>query len=800
MSAESLKQALRSCRDVDGVRQLLRELGYAVLSSAVQEDFSELPQGAKQVVPTGYLLCKVEDDAFRVYYLHANHTTRSRLRAFFEPFYRRYPQGNYLFIVKPVQAEQVLFVSPRRQVAQADATSVKLMLRTLAVNPDEPFRTDLEILQSIALPQPASAEEIWQKHEQAFNVERVTQRFFEEYRRLFENAESGITGITGDAKRLFTQKLFNRLMFMRFLERKGWLRFDGKRDYLRALWEAHTNTGGTSFYRERLKPLFFAGLNTPQQVNVIGINRGGALKQIIGEVPYLNGGLFAEGEDDRNDAIDVPDDVLQPILHDLLYRFNFTITESSPLDVEVAVDPEMLGKVFEELVTGRHETGSYYTPRPVVAFMCREALKGYLLSTTGEDAHAVALFVDQRDASQLRDPEAVLDALRRVRVCDPACGSGAYLLGMLHELLELRAALFEQKRLDDATLYQRKLEIIQRNLYGVDIDPFAVEIARLRLWLSLVVDDTRNPLDDHGADVSLPNLDFKIEVGDSLLAPDPQGGAQPDLFRQQQIEQYERLKSEYMRAHSDEEKRMLRAEIDRLREEIRQWAHPNAAIEGFDWRVEFAEVFRESGFDIVLANPPYVRQELIDPIAKKKLIQHYADVAEGRSDLYVYFYARALQLLKPNGMHVFVCSNSWLDVGFGGKLQGYLLQNAHIRAIYDSALERQFASADVNTVITILRKGRPDPHAQTRFVRLTAPFEQAVADPHYQRVITRTADELWEAGVNEQNHYEGDKWGGKYLRAPDIYFTILEKGRRYQVFLYQNEPVVTEDITDYLQG
>jgi hypothetical protein len=491
-------------------------------------------------------------------------------------------------------------------------------------------------------------------------------------------------------------------------------------------------------------------------------------------VPYLNGGLFEKGTDDQNAR--VPDDALQPLLEDLLYRYNFTITESTPLDIEVAVDPEMLGKVFEELVTGRHETGSYYTPRPVVAFMGREALKGYLQRATRETPDALVHFVDARDASLLKDPEAVLDALKTVRVCDPACGSGAYLLGMLHELLELRTALFEQKRLDPETLYTRKLEIIQNNLYGVDIDPFAVEIARLRLWLSLVVDDPRNPLDNPDADVSLPNLDFKIEVGDSLLAPDPQGGQQPDMFRAQQIAEYERLKGDYIRARTDEEKRVLRERIDALRDEIRQWAHPEGEVEGFDWRVEFAEVFQDGGFDIILANPPYVRQELIEN--KDALLRLYPAVAEGRSDLYVYFYARALQLLKEGGMHVFVCSNSWLDVGFGGKLQKYLLENAHILAIYDSALERQFASADVNTIISILRKGKPDANAETRFIRLQGAFEQAMADPALQRVIVRTRDELWQEGLDEEGHYIGSKWGGKYLRAPDIFFTILEQGQR----------------------
>lgn len=257
------------------------------------------------------------------------------------------------------------------------------------------------------------------------------------------------------------------------------------------IWRRYGRHGASkgrdrNFYSERLKLLFFSGLNTPNEVNIVGINRGGVLKELIGSVPYLNGGLFEEDDDDRDEKIVVPDECIDAILNQLFNRFNFTVTESTPLDVEVAVDPEMLGKIFEELVTGRHETGSYYTPKPVVSFMCREALKGYL-KTHLAAAHghaplpetAIDRFVDEHDPSGFSDAEAVLEALRRVRACDPACGSGAYLLGMLHELLDLRACLFANKNVDAISAYERKLEIIQRNLYGVDIDPFAVNIARL---------------------------------------------------------------------------------------------------------------------------------------------------------------------------------------------------------------------------------------------------------------------------------------------------------------------------------
>ena len=164
--------------------------------------------------------------------------------------------------------------------------------------------------------------------------------------------------------------------------------------------------------------------------------------------------------------------------------------ESTPFDIEVAVDPEMLGKVFEKLVTGRRDSGAYYTPRAVVSFMCREALKGYLEGKdTGADAEAIARFVGQQDPEgiTLAAARRVSEALSEVTVVDPACGSGAYLLGMMQELIDLQSTLYNAG-VDSKSLYDLKLEIIQRNLYGVDIDDFAVNIAMLRMWLSLSIE------------------------------------------------------------------------------------------------------------------------------------------------------------------------------------------------------------------------------------------------------------------------------------------------------------------------
>jgi len=312
--------------------------------------------------------------------------------------------------------------------------------------------------------------------------------------------------------------------------------------------------------------------------------------------------------------------------------------------------------------------------------MCREALKGYLQTTVDEPPAMIARFVDDDDASGLRNPETVLEALRRVTVCDPACGSGAYLLGMLQELLSLRASLFTAKNVDARSVYQRKLEIIQNNIYGVDKAAFAVNIARLRLWLSLVVDFELGR--EGEAPPTLPNLDYKIEVGNSLLAPDPSGGLQPDIFRQQIIKDYFAAKEHYLRAHG-EDKKQLHKNVEHLQAEIKDWARGSKGGAGFDWAVEFAEVFDDGGFDIVLANPPYVRQEEINRDEKIVLQQIFPAVYSGTADLYTYFYARAFQMLRQNGMLAFISSNKWMRAAYGAKLRGLLATQMWLETMID---------------------------------------------------------------------------------------------------------------------
>lgn len=411
------------------------------------------------------------------------------------------------------------------------------------------------------------------------------------------------------------------------------------------------------------------------------------------------------------------------------------MTEDTPLDIEVAVDPEMLGKIFEELVTGRHDTGAYYTPRPVVSFMCREALKGYL-----GGSEAVEKFVDEHDPRNVRNPEAVLERLRTVRACDPACGSGAYLVGMMHELVALRQSLFASRHVDPLTDYERKLEIIQNNLYGVDIDPIAVNIARLRLWLSLAVEfDGDDP-------PPLPNLDFKIERGDSLICPDP-GNAATDMFRYSQIEHYAKLKARYLREPYN--KAAILKQIDVLRREIAKWIHPDAAESTpFDWAVDFAEIFllgQSHGFDIVLANPPYVRMELIKEM-KPQLQRLYPDFYTGRADLFTYFFPRAMELLKEGGQLVFICSSTWTKTAAAEKLRRYLRDSATVLRFLDFGDLQIFENVTTYPAVILMEKTAPPPGHQVRATQVKTILASELEDELRAPDILVPQAELEDAG------------------------------------------------------
>ncbi len=606
----------------------------------------------------------------------------------------------------------------------------------------------LRILESDKLPQLSELEN-------AFNIEVVTREFFEKYRGLFDNVKEALEDLVKESIHIqkdftakevdieiFSKKLLGQIAFLYFLQKKGWLGVpgnktwgEGDRRFLRSLF-AKCGVEGKNFFNEYLEYLFYDALNRQDRDTV----DPGYYKRFDCNIPFLNGGLFDpinnydwKGTDIQlsnelfsNDEKMKEGDTGTGIL-DVFDRYNFTVKEDEPLEKEVAIDPEMLGKVFENLleVKDRKSKGTYYTPREIVHYMCQESLINYLdtvvntgemplvkekptnlklfgapafqqqaLKTPGntkrvpwEDIEAfvrmgeLAVEHDARVESTGREtkdysyklPESIRwnaklidDKLACIRVCDPAIGSGAFLVGMMTEIVHARNTLTTyMPDKEGRTPYHFKRDAIQNCLYGVDIDPGAIEIARLRLWRSLVVDE-----EDIKQIQPLPNLDYKIVCGNSLL------GIQARLLNHDLTEKVRKLKAEHIKETASQKKQEYRQQIDEL---LRQLAQNDS---NFYFQVYFSEVFDEKGgFDVVIANPPYVRHEKIKDL--KSELKKSFECYDGTADIYIYFYERGIQLLNKNGALTFISSNKYFRSGYGERLRRYLANNCQICRIID---------------------------------------------------------------------------------------------------------------------
>jgi len=498
---------------------------------------------------------------------------------------------------------------------------------------------------------------------------------------------------------------------------------------------------------------------------------------------------------------------------------------------------------------------------------------------------------DQKDGSfSPKEAKEILAKLESLAICDPGVGSGAFLVGMMQVLDEIEQKLRERFHFPAPDIFERKKQIISQSLYGVEVKEWAVWICQLRLWLSLFVDAPEEMR--HSPTAILPSLDFKVRKGDSLVqrignkAFPVAGHASIKESIKKKVTQLKNLKSEYFyneAAIDDREIRkqelavfeeILQSEIVEKQKAVFVLKHqgrsetiflagieekkPKQSSIEFDkekiaeleaqivelqqqkasihkdkpliWNIEFAEIFVEKeGFDIIIGNPPYVRQEEIsDPLNNIKDKKEYKTCLmemarldfpeefsakkkiDAKSDLYTYFYIRALRLLNPKGIHTFICSNSWLDVGYGVWLQEFLLNRCPIELIIDNHAKRSFEAADVNTIISVIQapSKKVDPQHMVNFVAFKKPFEEAIFTEYLLaiedankvisndifRVYPITIKELLDAGTEYESEereklgagkHVGEKWGGKYLRAPDIFFTILEKAKDKLVKLKQ---------------
>ena len=612
--------------------------------------------------------------------------------------------------------------------------------------------------------------------EDAFSVEALNKEFFDKYRQHYATFVEYITGkryvkqggkweekqvsepnaqlreqFCGDEKRVrdYVKKLLGRIVFLHYLQRKGWLGVpsdkawgDGDRSFIQHLYEYATEAQQSDFITSVLSPLFYEALNTDRRADndlfdtrVKFPKRGNKLR-----IPYLNGGLF---DRDENAAllIKFPPEFFKDLL-DFFAQYNFTIDENDPTDAQVGVDPEMLGRIFESLLEDNKEKGAYYTPKEIVQYMCRESLIAYLCTgiDQGTPEHqAISEFVKSYDAELLTGVELegvglgtkVLERLKEVKVCDPAIGSGAFPMGMLRELYNCRISL-EDLSVSSAEI---KSQIIKSNIYGVDIEQGAVDIARLRFWLSLVVDET--------TPTPLPNLDYKIMQGNSLL--EWYEGVDLSTLTQRKedgcVELFDDLADVYRRqlrqaisayyGETDHDRKAtLHQEISEAIDEQLKEQHYTVDLSGinvsanthfFLWHTWFDEVFNRpsgrNGFDIVIGNPPYIQlQNNGGELAK--IYQGYGFKGFARTgDIYCLFYERGYQLLREGGHLCYITSNKWMRAGYGEKIRGFLAHNTNPILLVDFAGIKVFEGATVDTNILLFSKEKNE--GKTLSVSLT---------------------------------------------------------------------------------
>lgn len=668
---------------------------------------------------------------------------------------------------------------------------------------------------------------------EAFNVKPVTDEFYATLKEVFDAVQSGITGLDGEERRFFAELVVNRLIFLKFVEKKGWL--DGDRDYLYNKFKTY---GKNDFWGDFLCHLFFEGLCQEPA------DRSQTTNAILGEVPFLNAELFSPSEkwDDWN--IRVNNRAFDLLFDKLLNPYNFTVCETSPLDIEVAFNQDLLGYGYEELIADQHGQGAYYTHPTEVNLMCRQSLWAYLENRCPEvnnETIGRLLYSELNAEHSISQQHALLlyKALHEVTVVDPALGSGTFPVAMMkHLFLALTTlgkilerypdyrGLIEQGALTDHDdPFALKLHIIERSIYGCDIDYFAVQIAKLRFWIELMVDCERPE--------ALPNFDCKLVFGDALVSvvgTDDKGktvtleeylghptksSGQGDLFHsigKQAIEELGQLKHEYFNAKTVENRQTLETLIkDKQQELLLSVGIELDKITVTDkhvlWQIDFAEIFsgENPGFDIAIANPPYLRQELIESsfklltphLTKKDLLSLYARISDvelsGKSDLYAYFYIRCLDLLSQDGIQCFICSTSWLDVDFGIALKRFVLKFAEINSIITSTCKRSFEFADINTSISIIKKcgDKSTNRKIARFISFRVALDTVDFEMMYKSISTNATmiydnivvtvenqDQLEiKSGLgfesaSQQIPCKYAKWG-IFLRAPVIYHTIL---------------------------
>lgn len=597
----------------------------------------------------------------------------------------------------------------------------------------------------------------------AFSVERLNKEFFAGYKAQYNKFLQQLSD--NKQNRDYVKKLLGRLVFLQFLQKKGWMgvpasRSDwegGDKNYLSHLIERYK--GNDRLLSDVLEPLFFNTLNEKRIGDIADARLGENIK-----IPYLNGGLFEKDNIDKLD-IDFPYSYFKELM-DFFAMYNFTIDENDPDDSEVGIDPEMLGHIFENLLEDNKDKGAFYTPKEIVQYMCRQSVIQYLKTHEPDEQYAesieqlinngIVLPVLQTKSVALR----FMQLLKDVKVCDPAIGSGAFPMGILyvlyHAIHHLQSHAEPHGNFDST---QTKRDIIQNNIFGVDIEQGAVDIARLRFWLALVV-DAEEPQ-------PLPNLDYKIVCGNSILHRFSLDTSIEKVFVEYNMNRPEvdrmtlgkykekvyeftntsdHKKKDEFRSTIEQIKKAFRSQLTdwdknkkrKLREQIRDLEIPlifgnrtekekanlkklkkdlaKAEKEGFDiennkiyessfeWRFEFPALLDKegkfTGFDIIIGNPPYGAK--LSSIEKNIFKEYYSDVHMRTPETYCYFISLAFRLVNSDGIVSYIVPNNMFFQNENEKTRSLLLFNHQlIRAI--NLGDNTFENADVPTCIFIAR-------------------------------------------------------------------------------------------------
>ncbi len=617
--------------------------------------------------------------------------------------------------------------------------------------------------------------------ENAFSVSVLTKEFYNELFQWYQWILTEDVGITfpretivrDDSREKLEEqiiRLITRLLFVWFIKQKGLVPNDlfDKETLKKVLKDFKPNDSKNgNYYNAILQNLFFATLNksvterafakeannrdikTLYRYSEMFCIKEKEILELFKPIPFLNGGLFECLDKDsamdgikyhldgfsRNDKkakgqyshrAFIPNCVFfdeQKGLIPLLERYNFTVEESAPEDVQVALDPELLGNVFENLLgafnnetkeSARKQSGSFYTPREIVNFMVSESLQAYLQQHIGN----INLDGELTDVQKKK----TYDTLLKVKILDPACGSGAFPMGILNGIIAILEKIGVAETLD---MYKLKLHLIENCIYGVDLQTIAAQISKLRFFISLIVEQKeKDPSKENYGVITLPNLETKFVAANTLIGLHKKQ-AQGNLFEDPRIESTKQeilaVRHEHFYAKTAKEKKQLREKDARLRSElvkllennhefapedakqVAQWNpyDQNASSPFFDAEWMFGV---KDGFDIVIGNPPYVQLQKEGGRLAKQFEKIGYKTFERTGDIYSLFYEKGTELLKTKGHLCFITSNKWMRAGYGESTRQFFAKNTNPILLVDFAGQKIFDSATVDTNILLLSK------------------------------------------------------------------------------------------------